>query len=152
MVVVYPPIWFTASRSGTGRGGQLCQFKVAAIPGDTVLGWDTEPGEVVPVRRWILFHSAWTGPCKSRNPEGGHPPPRPQFNPLIKCYLNAGPQSATLAQHLNNICLTCLLGHPCRISLSLPANATMLAQRLRRWPNIKTSLFQRVVFAGLPQG
>ena len=25
----------------------------------------------------------------------------------------------------------------------------MLAQRLRRWPNIKTSLFQRVVFAGL---
>ena len=23
----------------------------------------------------------------------------------------------------------------------------MLAQRLRRWPNIKTSLFQRVVFA-----
>ena len=24
----------------------------------------------------------------------------------------------------------------------------MLAQRLRRWPNIKTSLFQRVVFAG----
>ena len=25
----------------------------------------------------------------------------------------------------------------------------MLAQRLRRWPNIKTALFQRVVFAGL---
>ena len=25
----------------------------------------------------------------------------------------------------------------------------MLAQRRRRWPNIKTSLFQRVVFAGL---
>ena len=25
----------------------------------------------------------------------------------------------------------------------------MLAQRLRRWPNIKTSLFQRVVFPGL---
>ena len=25
----------------------------------------------------------------------------------------------------------------------------MLAQRLRRWPNINTSLFQRVVFAGL---
>ena len=25
----------------------------------------------------------------------------------------------------------------------------MLAQRLRRWPNIKTSLFQRVVFAGI---
>ena len=24
----------------------------------------------------------------------------------------------------------------------------MLAQRLRRWPNIKTLLFQRVVFAG----
>ena len=24
----------------------------------------------------------------------------------------------------------------------------MLAQRLRRWPNIKTSLFQRVVFTG----
>ena len=24
----------------------------------------------------------------------------------------------------------------------------LLAQRLRRWPNIKTSLFQRVVFAG----
>ena len=24
----------------------------------------------------------------------------------------------------------------------------MLAQRLRRWPNIKTALFQRVVFAG----
>ena len=37
---------------------------------------------------------------------------------------------------------------------SYPANTTrlsndvwMLAQRLRRWPNIKTSLFQRVVFA-----
>ena len=37
-----------------------------------------------------------------------------------------------------------------------PANTTrwnndvsMLAQRLRRWPNIKTSLFQPVVFAGL---
>ena len=37
-----------------------------------------------------------------------------------------------------------------------PANTTrwnndvlMLAQRLRRWPNIKTSLFQRVVFAGI---
>ena len=27
----------------------------------------------------------------------------------------------------------------------------MLAQRLRRWPNIKTSLFQRVVFAGITQ-
>ena len=25
----------------------------------------------------------------------------------------------------------------------------MLAQRLRRWPNIRTSLFQRVVFAGI---
>ena len=25
----------------------------------------------------------------------------------------------------------------------------MLAQRLRRWPNIKTALFQRVVFGGL---
>ena len=25
----------------------------------------------------------------------------------------------------------------------------MLAQRLRRWPNIKTSLLQRVVFAGI---
>ena len=25
----------------------------------------------------------------------------------------------------------------------------MLAQRLRRWPDIKTSLFQRVVFAGI---
>ena len=25
----------------------------------------------------------------------------------------------------------------------------MLAQRLRRWPNIKTSSFQRVVFAGI---
>ena len=25
----------------------------------------------------------------------------------------------------------------------------MLAQRLRRWPNIKTPLFQRVVFVGL---
>ena len=24
----------------------------------------------------------------------------------------------------------------------------MLAQRLRRWPNIETPLFQRVVFAG----
>ena len=24
----------------------------------------------------------------------------------------------------------------------------MLAQRLRRWPNIKTTLFQRVAFAG----
>ena len=36
-----------------------------------------------------------------------------------------------------------------------PANAArwnedvlMLAQRLRRWPNNKTSVFQRVVFAG----
>ena len=28
----------------------------------------------------------------------------------------------------------------------------MLAQRLRRWPNIKTSLFQRVVFAGISPG
>ena len=27
--------------------------------------------------------------------------------------------------------------------------ARSLIQRLRRWPNIKTSLFQRVVFAGL---
>ena len=27
----------------------------------------------------------------------------------------------------------------------------MLAQRLRRWPNIKTSLFQRVVFTGQEQ-
>ena len=27
----------------------------------------------------------------------------------------------------------------------------MLGQRLRRWPNIKTSLFQRVVFAGIRQ-
>ena len=26
----------------------------------------------------------------------------------------------------------------------------MLAQRLRRWHNIKTALFQRVVFAGIP--
>ena len=25
----------------------------------------------------------------------------------------------------------------------------LLAQRLRRWPNIKTSSFQRVVFAGI---
>ena len=38
----------------------------------------------------------------------------------------------------------------------IPANTTrwsndvlMLAQRLRRWPNIKTSLFQRVVLAGM---
>ena len=41
-------------------------------------------------------------------------------------------------------------------SYRLPANTTrlnndalMLAKRLRRWPNNKTSLFQRVVFAGL---
>ena len=27
-------------------------------------------------------------------------------------------------------------------------NALLLAQRLRRWPNIKTSSVQRVVFAG----
>ena len=47
--------------------------------------------------------------------------------------------------------------HICHSSeCPFPANTTrwnndvlMLAQRLRRWPNIKTSLFQRVVSAGL---
>ena len=41
-------------------------------------------------------------------------------------------------------------------SNTIPANTTrwnnnvlMLAQRLRRWPNIKTSLFQRTVLAGI---
>ena len=40
--------------------------------------------------------------------------------------------------------------------ITVPANTTRwnndvlkLGQRLRRWPNIKTSLFQRVVFAGV---
>ena len=41
-------------------------------------------------------------------------------------------------------------------TITFPENTTrrnedvlMLVQRLRRWPNIKTSFFQRIVFAGL---
>ena len=48
-----------------------------------------------------------------------------------------------------------LAGHGLPMSVIAPANTThcnndvlMLAQRLRRWPNIKTSLLQCVVFAG----
>ena len=44
----------------------------------------------------------------------------------------------------------------CHESWAFPANTTrwnndvlMLAQRLRRWASIKTSLFQRVVLAGI---
>ena len=43
------------------------------------------------------------------------------------------------------------------LSAGMPANKTrwnndllLLTQRLRRWSNIRTSLFQRVVFAGIP--
>ena len=46
--------------------------------------------------------------------------------------------------------MVCGIGHPIPTNTARWNNdVLLLAQRLRRWPNIKTSLFQRAVFAGM---
>ena len=66
-----------------------------------------------------------------------------------QCWINTGPVSQTVGQHRSNIDLnvSCLVG-------ALPANTRhwtnaglMLAHRLRRRPNINTTLVQFLVFA-----
>ena len=67
------------------------------------------------------------------------------YQRLRRCWYSIKP---TLGDHLH--------GFDRAAPLSFPANTRrqtnvdlMLAHRLRRWPNIKTTLFQRLVSAGL---
>ena len=81
---------------------------------------------------------------------------------LNQCCFTIGPPSTTLVQRWSSTDSTScvLLGYLFALadhSSCFPANTLrwnndvlMLGQRRRRWANIKTSLFQRVVFAGLP--
>ena len=47
------------------------------------------------------------------------------------------------------VIITALYGKPCRKTRRYPNAVLMLAQRLRRWPSIKSALSQRLIFADI---
>ena len=69
-----------------------------------------------------------------------------------QCCFTAGPPSAMLAHHKNNIGS---MTHICRVSITIVGGAghqtqtnvvSMVGQRHRRWPTIDTTLGDRPVF------
>ena len=123
---------------GGGGGGWLLGVCTCLLPGER--DSPAERGE----------HSSIHGASSAAREEGGgiswsnSRSKRETFNQL---WMNVGPLSKTLAQHWKNVGLTTSVKRECTIHSTVQskqkicANAgLMLAQRLRRWPNIKPTL------------